>query len=89
MAGSGLGINGEHHRSGVVPSVMLGKIVDAADPIRSEVEVAIGGRREFVVVGTPALGVDFHMGVNVDRVESGEVDTELVSGGHDASLGSG
>lgn len=75
----GVRVDGEHHRGSVVPTVVLGEIVDPGEVVRAEIEVAAGGFGQFVVVGAAPTRVDLDVGVNVDRLDGPDLDGALVT----------
>ena len=79
VAGGCPGVDGEHHRGGVVATVMLGEVVDPREMIRTEIEVASRRLGQFRVVGALAGRVDLDVGVDVDGLYGVDVDRALVA----------
>ncbi len=74
MPGHRVGVDGEHHRRGVVLPVVGGEVVHAGEVVGSELEVMPGGVRQLVVIGAVAARVDLDVSVEVDGVDRGDVD---------------
>ncbi len=71
-------VDGEHHRGGVVPAVLVGQRVDARQRARLHLEVLADGVDELVVIGLAAVAVDLHVGVDVDGRDAVEIDSVFV-----------
>ena len=75
---TGARIDGEHDGGGVVPPVFVGKRVDARQRAGPQLEVLAYGVNQFIVVSLAAMAVDLHVGVDVDRRDTREINSVFV-----------
>jgi hypothetical protein len=78
MPGGRLGVDREHHGRDVALAVVLGKRVDGGGALGAELEVLLCRGAQLVIRELVPMTVDLDVGVDVDRVDGGEIDAVFV-----------